>query len=124
VRILYVEDNEDNIYVLKNRLSRAGFTVLVAKDGAQGVAMAAAERPDLVIMDLGLPVLDGWEATRQLKAGAETRTIPVIALSAHAMSGDREKALAAGCDDFDTKPVEMPRLLAKLRALLPKDGAQ
>jgi two-component system cell cycle response regulator DivK len=123
VKILYVEDNDDNIYVLKNRLTRAGFTVLVATDGAQGVAMASAEIPDLIIMDLTLPVLDGWEATRQLKAALETKHIPVIALTAHAMSGDREKALAAGCDDFDTKPVELPRLLEKVRALLPKGEA-
>ena len=120
MKILYVEDNDDNIYVLKNRLTRAGFTVLVATDGAQGVTMAAAERPDLILMDLRLPVLDGWEATRQLKAAPETRHIPVIALTAHAMSGDREKALQAGCDDFDTKPVEISRLLEKIRALLPK----
>jgi len=120
VRILYVEDNEDNIYVVKNRFTRAGFTVLVATDGEQGVAMAAAERPDLILMDLRLPVLDGWEATKRIKAQPETRHIPVIALTAHAMTGDREKALAAGCDDFDTKPVEMPRLLEKVRALLPK----
>ena len=123
MKILYVEDNDDNIYVLKNRLTRAGFTVLVATDGAQGVAMASAEIPDLIIMDLTLPVLDGWEATRQLKAALETKHIPVIALTAHAMSGDREKALAAGCDDFDTKPVELPRLLEKVRALLPKGEA-
>jgi len=119
VRILYVEDNDDNVYVLKNRLTRAGFSVLVATDGAQGVAAATAERPDLIIMDLTLPVIDGWEATRQLKAAPGTRHIPVIALTAHAMSGDREKALQAGCDDFDTKPVEMSRLLQKIQALLP-----
>ena len=123
MKILYVEDNEDNIYVVKNRFARAGFTVLVATDGEQGVAMAATERPDLILMDLRLPVLDGWEATRRIKAQPETRHIPVIALTAHAMSGDREKALAAGCDDFDTKPVEMPRLLEKVRALLPKGEA-
>jgi two-component system cell cycle response regulator DivK len=123
VRILYVEDNEDNIYVVKNRFTRAGFTVLVATDGEQGVAMAATERPDLILMDLRLPVLDGWEATRRIKAQPETRHIPIIALTAHAMSGDREKALAAGCDDFDTKPVELPRLLEKVRALLPKGTA-
>ena len=123
MRILYVEDNEDNIYVVKSRFARAGFTVLVATDGEQGVAMAAAERPDLILMDLRLPVLDGWEATRRIKAQPETRHIPIIALTAHAMSGDREKALAAGCDDFDTKPVEMPRLLEKVRALLPKGEA-
>lgn len=123
MRILYVEDNEDNIYVIKNRLGRAGFTVLVATDGEQGVSMAAAERPDLILMDLRLPVLDGWEATRRIKAQPETRDIPIIALTAHAMTGDREKALEAGCDDFDTKPVEMPRLLEKVRALLPKKEA-
>ena len=120
VRILYVEDNEDNIYVIKNRLGRAGYTILVATDGEQGVAMSAAERPDLILMDLRLPVLDGWEATRRIKAQPDTRHIPIIALTAHAMAGDREKALAAGCDDFDTKPVELPRLLEKVRALLPK----
>jgi len=123
VKILYVEDNDDNVYVLKSRLARAGFTVLIAGDGAQGLAMAAAERPDLIVMDLSLPVLDGWEATKQIKAQPETRHIPVIALSAHAMSGDREKALAAGCDDFDTKPVEMARFLEKIRVLLPKAEA-
>jgi CheY-like chemotaxis protein len=119
VKILYVEDNDDNIYVVTNRLGRAGFTVMVATDGAQGLAMAAAEHPDLVLMDLSLPVLDGWEATRRLKADAATRDIPVIALSAHAMAGDREKALAAGCDDYDTKPIDFGRLRAKIRALLP-----
>lgn len=123
MRILYVEDNDDNIYVVKNRFTRAGFTVLVATDGEQGVAMASTERPDLILMDLRLPVLDGWEATRRIKAQPETRHIPIIALTAHAMSGDREKALAAGCDDFDTKPVELPRLLEKVRALLPKGEA-
>ena len=123
MKILYVEDNDDNIYVVKNRLTRAGFTVVIATDGAKGVAMAATERPDLILMDLSLPVLDGWEATRQLKAAPETTHIPVIALTAHAMSGDREKALEAGCDDFDTKPVELPRLLEKVRALLPKREA-
>ncbi|HLF39180.1 MAG TPA: response regulator [Burkholderiales bacterium] len=123
MRILYVEDNEDNIYVVKNRFTRAGFTVLVATDGEEGVAMAAAEQPDLILMDLRLPVMDGWEATKRIKAQPATRHIPVIALTAHAMTGDREKALAAGCDDFDTKPVEMPRLLEKVRALLPKKEA-
>ena len=123
MRILYVEDNEDNIYVVKNRFTRAGFTVLVATDGEEGVAMAAAEQPDLILMDLRLPVVDGWEATKRIKAQPATRHIPVIALTAHAMTGDREKALAAGCDDFDTKPVEMPRLLEKVRALLPKKEA-
>ncbi len=123
MKILYVEDNEDNVYVVKNRLTRAGFSVLIATDGAQGVVVATAEQPDLILMDLSLPVIDGWEATRQLKAAPETRHIPVVALTAHAMSGDREKALAAGCDDFDTKPVEISRLLEKIRALLPKGEA-
>jgi len=123
MKILYVEDNEDNVYVVKNRFARVGYTVLVATDGEQGVAMAAAEKPDLILMDLRLPGMDGWEATKRIKAQPETRHIPVIALTAHAMMGDREKALAAGCDDFDTKPVEMPRLLEKVRALLPKKEA-
>ena len=123
MKILYVEDNEDNIYMLRSRLTRAGFTVVIATDGAQGVALAASEKPDLVLMDLGLPVLDGWEAARRIKAAPETSGIPIIALSAHAMPGDAEKALAAGCDDVDTKPVEMPRLLEKIRALKPESGA-
>jgi CheY-like chemotaxis protein len=123
MKILYVEDNDDNIYMLRNRLTRAGFTVVVATDGAQGVAMAASEQPELILMDLSLPVLDGWEATRRIKAAPETSRIPVIALSAHAMAGDAEKALAAGCDDFDTKPVELQRLLGKIRALAPGGGA-
>jgi CheY-like chemotaxis protein len=118
VKILYVEDNDDNVYVLKNRLTRAGYTVLIAVNGEDGVAMATAEKPDLILMDLSLPVLDGWEATRRLKAADETRAIPVIALTAHAMSGDREKALEAGCEDFDTKPVDFPRLRGKIQALL------
>ena len=116
IKVLYVEDNEDNIYMLKNRLSRKGDTVLIAMDGAQGVAMAAAEQPELILMDLSLPVLDGWEATRQIKAAETTRHIPVIALSAHAMTGDREKALAAGCDDFDSKPIELDRLIRKMES--------
>ena len=115
-KVLYVEDNEDNIYMLKNRLSRKGYTVLIATDGAQGVAMAAAEQPELILMDLSLPVLDGWEATRQIKAAETTRHIPVIALSAHAMTGDRERALAAGCDDFDSKPIELDRLIRKMES--------
>ena len=121
--ILYVEDIEENVYVLKARLKRAGYTVLVAANGAEGVAMAKARQPSLILMDLGLPVLDGWEATRQLKALPETRHIPVIALSAHAMAGERDKALAAGCDEFDTKPIDFPRLLEKMRALLPGEDA-
>jgi CheY-like chemotaxis protein len=119
-KILYVEDNDDNVYMLRGRLTRAGFTVVVAGDGEQGVAMAASEAPALILMYLSLPVLDGWEATRRLKAGASTSSIPVIALSAHAMEGERARALAAGCDDFDTKPIDLPRLLEKIRALLPK----
>ena len=122
-KILYVEDNEDNVYMLTHRLKRSGFEVIVASDGEQGVAMARAERPDLILMDLSLPVLDGWEATRRLKGSDETRTIPIIALSAHAMPGDREKALDAGCDDYDSKPVKLPSLLAKIRALLPEESA-
>ncbi len=118
MKILYVEDNEDNIFVLEKRLKREGHTVVIARDGASGVQLAAIERPDVILMDLSLPVLDGWEATRQIKAAPQTRHIPVIALTANAMTGDREKALAAGCDDFDTKPIVMPRLLDKLRALL------
>ena len=123
MKILYVEDNDDNVYMLRNRLTRAGFIVVVATDGVQGVAMAGSERPDLIIMDLTLPDMDGWEATRRIKADPATKHIPVIALTANAMEGDREKALAAGCDDFDTKPVELPRLLDKIRALAPAGSA-
>jgi len=120
MKILYVEDNDDNIYMLERRLTRAGFTVMIARDGAQGVAMAGAEQPDLILMDMGLPVLDGWEATRQIKAAPQTKHIPVIALTANAMSGDKEQAMAAGCDDFDTKPIELTRLLGKIQALIPR----
>jgi two-component system cell cycle response regulator DivK len=120
--ILYVEDNEDNAYMLVRRLRRRGFEVLVAADGVQGVEAAQRVRPDLVLMDLSLPVLDGWNATRRLKEALETRQIPVIALSAHAMEGERERALAAGCDDFDTKPVDFERLLAKICAHLSGGG--
>ena len=123
MKILYVEDNEDNVFMLKNRLARAGHTVVIATDGAQGVAMALSERPDIILMDLSLPVLDGWQATRQIKATPDTKHIPVIALTAHAMAGDREKALSAGCDDFDTKPVELPRLLGKIKALAERTGS-
>ena len=119
MKILYIEDNDDNIYVVRNRLTRAGYDVVVALDGKQGIAMALEERPDLILMDLSLPELDGWEATRVLKATPETRDIPVIALSAHAMAGDRERALAAGCDDFDTKPIDFARLRGKIQAFLP-----
>ena len=121
-KILYVEDNEDNVYMLTTRLRRRGFEVLIASDGAAGVARAQAEAPDLILMDMSLPVLDGWEATRRLKASAATRGIPVIALTAHAMAGEREKALAAGCDDYDTKPIELQRLLEKIHRLLAAGG--
>jgi len=123
VKILYVEDNEDNADILKRRLGRLGFHVAIATDGEQGVAMAADERPDLILMDLSLPVIDGWVATGRIKAAPETRHIPVIALTSHAMAGEREKALAAGCDDFDTKPVDLASLLEKIRALLPQKDA-
>ena len=119
-KILITDDNELNLDMLSRRLERKGFEVIKAVDGEQGVAMARAEAPDLILMDMGLPVLDGWEATRQLKADPGTRAIPIIALTAHAMSGDREKALEAGCDDYDTKPVELPRLLEKMQLLLDK----
>ena len=122
-KVLYVEDNEDNVYVLKTRLTRKGYTVLIASDGAEGVSMAAAEQPEVILMDLSLPVLDGWEATRRIKAAETTRHIPVIALTSHAMTGDKEKALAAGCDDFDTKPVELDRLIGKIQALAGKGSA-
>src|ERR1700676_2081792 len=117
MKVLYVEDNDDNIFMLRNRLRRAGYEVVVAMDGVQGVAAAAAEKPDVILMDLSLPQLDGWAATRRIQGAPETKHIPVIALTSHAMMGDREKALAAGCDDFDTKPVELPRLLKKIRSL-------
>ena len=117
-KILLVEDNELNRDMLSRRLARKGYEVLLAEDGAKGVAAAAAERPDLVLMDMSLPVLDGWEATRRLKADPGTRAIPVIALTAHAMSTDRERAVEAGCDDYDTKPIELPRLLEKIERLL------
>lgn len=116
--ILYVEDNDDNVFMLKRRLERHGFEVVVAVDGSAGLAMARTVRPDLVIMDLSLPVLDGWEATRQLKADPSTMAIPVIALSAHAMGAERAGALDAGCDDYDSKPVDMKRLLVKIHGLL------
>jgi CheY-like chemotaxis protein len=117
-RILLVEDNEMNRDMLSRRLQRRGYEVLAAVDGRQGVAMARAERPALILMDMSLPELDGWDATREIKADPATRPIPVIALTAHAMSGDRDRALEAGCDDFDTKPVELDRLLGKIEALL------
>ena len=119
-RILLVEDNEMNRDMLSRRLERRGHEVVIAVDGGQGVELARSEHPDLVLMDMSLPVLDGWEATRQLKAAPETSAIPIIALTAHAMSGDREKAMEAGCDDYDTKPIELPRLLEKIQGLLDK----
>ncbi len=119
-KILLVEDNEMNRDMLSRRLARKGFDVSLAVDGAEGVAKARAEKPDLILLDMSLPVLDGWEAARQLKGADDTRGIPIIALTAHAMAGDREKALEAGCDDYDTKPIELPRLLEKMAALLPK----
>jgi two-component system, cell cycle response regulator DivK len=121
-KILLVEDNEMNRDMLSRRLSRKGHEVFIAVDGAEGVDMALSKMPDLILMDMSLPVLDGWEATRQLKATPETQHIPVIALTAHAMAGDREKCFAAGCDEYDTKPVEFPRLLGKIDRLLPKEA--
>jgi two-component system cell cycle response regulator DivK len=117
-KILLIEDNEMNRDMLSRRLQRKGYEVMVALDGQSGVEMTQTQAPDLVLMDMSLPLLDGWEATRRLKADAATRHIPVIALTAHAMSSDREKALEAGCDDYDIKPVELPRLLGKIEALL------
>src|SRR4051794_35813832 len=117
-KILLVEDNEMNRDMLSRRLARKGYDVLLAEDGAKGVAAATTERPDLILMDMSLPVLDGWEATRRLKAAPETRSIPIIALTAHAMASDREKALAAGCDDFDTKPIDLNSLIPKMNNLL------
>jgi CheY-like chemotaxis protein len=122
-KLLLVEDNEEGRDGLSRHLRRKGYAILHAVDGRQGVEVARAETPDLILMDMSLPVLDGWEATRQLKAGTATRGIPVIALTAHAMAGDRERALEAGCDDYDTKPIEFARLLAKIEALLEKQVA-
>jgi two-component system cell cycle response regulator DivK len=119
-KILYVEDNEDNVYMLASRLKRKGHEVIVATDGRQGVALALAEAPALILMDLSLPVVDDWEATRRLKALPETRDIPVIAISAHAMASDRDSAIRVGCDDFDTKPIQFDRLLRKIEQLLPR----
>ena len=122
-KILLVEDNEMNRDMLSRRLVRNGYEVSIAIDGQQGVDMALSERPDLILMDMSLPVIDGWEATRQVRANDATRQIPVIALTAHAMAGDREKAMEAGCDDYDTKPVEISRLLGKITALLATKAA-
>ena len=118
-KILYIEDNDDNVYMLKMRLELLGdFEVLAAENGEKGCEMAATEQPDLILMDLEMPVVDGWEATRRLRGSPTTRDIPIIALSAHALAGEREKALAAGCNDFDTKPIEFDRLVATLRRVL------
>ena len=117
-KILLVEDNEMNRDMLSRRLQRKGYEVVIAVDGEQGVAMASSERPDLILMDMSLPILDGWEATRKIKAAPESRAVPVIALTAHAMAGDQERCVAAGCDDYDTKPVDLARLLGKIEALL------
>jgi CheY-like chemotaxis protein len=117
--ILIVEDNEMNRDMLSRRLERKGYRVLIAIDGEKGLEVTRSSMPDLILMDMSLPVMDGWEATRRLKADAILQHIPVIALTAHAMANDREKALEAGCDDYDTKPIELPRLLAKMEALLP-----
>ena len=122
-KILLVEDNEMNRDMLSRRLQKRGYEVVIAVDGQQGVTLAHAETPALIVMDMSLPVLDGWEATRQLKAAPATRAIPIIALTAHAMSGDRERAMEAGADDFDTKPVELPRLIEKIEVLLARRTA-
>ncbi|WP_170328565.1 response regulator [Ruegeria arenilitoris] len=119
-KVLLVEDNEMNRDMLSRRLARKGYLVVVAKDGLEGVLMADSETPDIILMDMSLPEIDGWEATRRIKGAPETASIPVVALTAHAMASDREKALEAGCDDFDTKPVEFSRLLEKMEKLLPE----
>jgi CheY-like chemotaxis protein len=122
-RILLVEDNEMIRDLLSERLERKGFHVYWAVDGAQGVEVAKSEKPDLILLDMSLPVIDGWQAARQLKATVETQAIPIIALTAHAIAGDREKTLAAGCDDYSTKPVDFPQLLAKIQILLNRERA-
>jgi len=123
VKILLVEDNEMNRDMLSRRLQRRGYEVVMATDGEQAITMAQAESPALILMDMSLPTLDGWEATRRLKAAEQTKTIPVIALTAHAMAGDREKSMEAGCDDYDTKPIEFPRLMEKIENLLNRKPA-
>ena len=118
-KVLYIEDNDDNVYMLKMRLELLGdFEVVAAEDGEKGCEMATAEKPDIILMDLEMPVVDGWEATRRLKGNAQTRDIPIIALSAHALAGEREKAMAAGCNEFDTKPIEFDRLVATIRRVM------
>lgn len=121
--ILLVEDNEMNRDMLSRRLVRKGHHVIIAADGAQGVALAQSEQPDLILMDMSLPVLDGWEATRQIKAATKTHTVPIIALTAHALAGDREKTLEAGCDEYETKPIDFPRLLKKIESFLNKGNS-
>lgn len=121
-KILVVEDNEMNLDMLSRRLTRNGFEVIAAQDGGAGLAKAASENPELILMDMSLPVVDGWEATRRLKADPATRGIPVIALTAHAMAEHKEKAMEAGCDDYDTKPIDLPRLLGKIRNFIPEAG--
>ena len=118
MKVLYVEDDENCAYMMRHRLTRAGFTVIIATDGAQGLALAMSEQPDLILMDLSVPVVDGWQATRQLKADPATKHIPIVAITANVMVGDREKAMAAGCDEFDIKPVDLPRLLGKITAVM------
>ena len=122
-KILLVEDNEMNRDMLSRRLERKGYALVIAVDGQQGVDLARSEKPDLILLDMSLPVIDGWEAARQIKSADDTKDIPVIALTAHAMAGDKEKALQAGCDEYDTKPVELPRLLGKIQTLLDKKAA-
>jgi two-component system, cell cycle response regulator DivK len=117
-KLLYVEDNEDNVYMLRRRLAKHGYDMVVAEDGAKGIHSAESEKPDLILMDLSLPVLSGWEAAQRLKQSPQTSGIPIIALSAHALDGERDKALAAGCDDFEPKPVDLDRLLEKLARLI------
>lgn len=118
-KILYIEDNDDNIYMITRRLSRTGYEVIVARDGEEGLAMARSEEPALILMDLDLPIIDGWEATRRLKTSAATRHIPVIAVSAYAMASDRQKAFSAGCDDFFPKPINLKRLIEGIERFLP-----
>ncbi|MEM9955650.1 MAG: response regulator [Chloroflexota bacterium] len=120
-KILIVEDNEMNLDMLSRRLERRGYEIIIATDGAQGITLARDNEPDLILMDMSLPVMDGWEATRRIKADADLQTIPVIALTAHAIAGDREKALAAGCDEYETKPVKFARLLAKVESFLSEE---
>jgi CheY-like chemotaxis protein len=122
-KILLVEDNEMNLDMLSRRLEKRGHQILIATDGAQGIALAQTELPNLILMDMSLPVIDGWEATRQLKGASETRHIPIIALTAHAVAGDRERCLAAGCDEYENKPVKFPQLLAKIDLLLGEGGS-